>query len=40
MKVKQFFEAHPVFHYDEFAAFMRALGASRPATWGSRDIPS
>lgn len=33
MKVKQFFETHPVFHYEEFAAFMTSRGISRPESW-------
>ncbi len=33
MKIKEFFEAHPVFRYEEFAAFMTALGTTRPESW-------
>lgn len=33
MKIKGFFEAHPVFRYEEFAAFMTALGTTRPESW-------
>lgn len=33
MKVKQFFETHPVFRYEEFAAFMKSLGTHRPESW-------
>jgi predicted transcriptional regulator of viral defense system len=33
MKVKQFFEAHPVFRYEEFAAFMTSQGTNRPESW-------
>lgn len=30
MKVKQFFETHPVFRYEEFASFMASQGTHRP----------
>ncbi|MBA2650988.1 MAG: hypothetical protein H0U73_01765 [Tatlockia sp.] len=30
MKLKSFFESHPVFRYEEFLAFMSASGASQP----------
>ena len=33
MKVKQFFETHPVFRYEEFAGFMASLGTHRPESW-------
>jgi predicted transcriptional regulator of viral defense system len=33
MKVKEFFTSHPVFRYEEFAAFMTSLGTSRPESW-------
>lgn len=33
MKVKDFFTSHPVFRYEEFAAFMTSLGTSRPESW-------
>lgn len=33
MKIKHFFEAHPVFRYEEFSAFMVAAGITRPASW-------
>lgn len=33
MKVNQFFEAHPVFRYEEFAAFMASQGTTRPESW-------
>lgn len=33
MKVKQFFETHPVFRYEEFAGFMASLGTDRPESW-------
>jgi predicted transcriptional regulator of viral defense system len=33
MKIKHFFEAHPVFRYEEFSAFMVANGITRPASW-------
>lgn len=33
MKIKHFFEAHPVFRYEEFSAFMVATGITRPASW-------
>lgn len=36
MKVKQFFETHPVFRYEEFAAFMRSQGTNRPESWGQQ----
>lgn len=36
MKVDQFFETHPVFHYNEFADFMTALGTKRPSSWGQQ----
>ncbi len=32
MKLKPFFEAHPVFRYEEFAAYMRSHGITRPAS--------
>jgi len=33
MKVKQFFETHPVFRYEEFADFMASQGTNRPESW-------
>lgn len=30
MKVRQFFETHPVFRYEEFASFMTSQGTNRP----------
>ena len=33
MKIKHFFETHPVFRYEEFAAFMTAQGTNRPESW-------
>jgi predicted transcriptional regulator of viral defense system len=33
MKIKPFFEAHPVFRYEEFAAFMVSQGTTRPQSW-------
>jgi len=33
MKVKEFFASHPVFRYEEFAAFMASLGTDRPESW-------
>jgi predicted transcriptional regulator of viral defense system len=33
MKVNIFFETHPVFRYEEFAAFMVSLGTNRPESW-------
>lgn len=33
MKVKQFFEIHPVFRYEEFAEFMASQGIHRPESW-------
>jgi predicted transcriptional regulator of viral defense system len=33
MKIKHFFEAHPVFRYEEFSAFMLSAGITRPASW-------
>lgn len=33
MKIKHFFEAHPVFRYAEFSAFMVSAGVTRPASW-------
>jgi len=33
MKLKVFFETHPIFRYEEFLAFMIAAGASRPSSW-------
>lgn len=33
MKIKEFFETHPVFRYEEFAAFMTAIGTTRPESW-------
>lgn len=33
MKVKEFFESHPIFRYEEFAAFMTSLGTDRPESW-------
>jgi predicted transcriptional regulator of viral defense system len=33
VKVKHFFEMHPVFRYEEFAAFMTSLGTNRPESW-------
>lgn len=33
MKLKCFFEAHPVFRYEEFSAFMTAAGTTRPESW-------
>jgi predicted transcriptional regulator of viral defense system len=33
MKIKQFFEAHPVFRYEEFTAFMASMGTNRPESW-------
>ncbi len=34
MKIKHFFETHPIFHYEEFVAFMAARGdSSRPEGW-------
>lgn len=33
MKLKHFFTAHPVFRYEEFSAFMTAMGTPRPASW-------
>lgn len=32
MKLKSFFEANPVFRYEEFAAYMRSQGTDRPAS--------
>lgn len=34
MKVRQFFETHPVFRYEEFEAFMANQGNSRPKNCG------
>lgn len=33
MKLKPFFESHPIFRYEEFAAYMTALGTTRPESW-------
>lgn len=33
MKIKAFFDTHPVFRFEEFANFMRERGIDRPATW-------
>ena len=33
MKIKQFFETHAVFRYEEFAAFMTSQGTHRPESW-------
>ena len=33
MKLKLFFETHPIFSYEEFLAFMSADGVSRPSSW-------
>lgn len=33
MKVKQFFETHPIFRYEEFGAFMSSQGTCRPESW-------
>jgi predicted transcriptional regulator of viral defense system len=33
VKVKQFFDTHPVFRYEEFATFMTAQGTTRPESW-------
>jgi predicted transcriptional regulator of viral defense system len=33
MKVNKFFEAHPVFRYEEFANFMLTHGTKRPESW-------
>jgi hypothetical protein len=33
MKVKEFFSSHPVFRYEEFAAFMASIGTDRPESW-------
>jgi predicted transcriptional regulator of viral defense system len=32
MQVKQFFETHPVFHYEEFSRFMEQQGVTKPAS--------
>lgn len=32
MKINEFFEKHPVFRYEEFAAYMKAKGITRPAS--------
>ena len=33
MKIKSFFETHPVFRYEEFTDFMISKGTTRPASW-------
>jgi len=33
MKIKQFFDSHPVFRYEEFAEYMQQQGIKRPASW-------
>lgn len=33
MKLKTFFEANPVFRYEEFAAYLQSQGISRSAMW-------
>lgn len=33
MKIKLFFETHPVFRYEEFSAFMISAGITRSASW-------
>lgn len=33
MKTDRFFEEHPVFRYEEFAAYMSSLGTTRPESW-------
>lgn len=33
MKIKPFFETHPIFRYEEFAAFMASRGTVRPQSW-------
>ena len=33
MKLIHFFEAHPIFRYEEFTAFMVARGIKRPQSW-------
>lgn len=33
MKLKPFFDNHPIFHYEEFVEQMRSLGIARPASW-------
>lgn len=33
MKTRQFFEAHPIFRYEEFTAFMTSKGIERPQSW-------
>jgi predicted transcriptional regulator of viral defense system len=33
MKLKSFFEVHPVFRYEEFSEFMTTQGTPRPASW-------
>jgi predicted transcriptional regulator of viral defense system len=33
MKIKPFFDTHPVFRFEEFTQFMRELGVARAASW-------
>jgi predicted transcriptional regulator of viral defense system len=33
MKLRPFFENHPVFHYEEFVEYMRSLGVTQVANW-------
>lgn len=33
MKLKAFFESHPIFRYEEFADYMMSLGTTRPESW-------
>lgn len=33
MKIKSFFEANPIFRFEDFAAYMQSRGSSRPASW-------
>ncbi len=33
MKIKEFFITHPVFRFEEFGAYMSALGTDRPESW-------
>ncbi len=33
MKLKPFFNAHPVFRYEEFTTYMQSQGIQRPGTW-------
>lgn len=33
MKIKEFFATHPVFRYEQFAAFMTTISTTRPESW-------